>query len=280
MLALAAVVAADGPVVLVIALTALASAAGTAERPAAMALLPRLVGESRLGAGERAAAHRAGPRRRRRSGARRAPARRRARLRWPSSSTGARSRSRRVLISTMRRRSAPVGERESAAAVAQIAHGFRTSRADTVRRAALPRRGHGRVHLRRPDRAAGRVRRAAARSRRGWLRRAARRGRSRWAAERDRQRAARDEQRGSRVIVVTAGAFVCATQLAYAGRRRARVALGGDRGRRRGPRRLRGGRRDRARPHRRRRRARPRHGGVRRRCRWRRWWRARCSRPS
>ena len=32
-----------------IALTALASAAGTAERPAAMALLPRLVGESRLG---------------------------------------------------------------------------------------------------------------------------------------------------------------------------------------------------------------------------------------
>lgn len=49
MLALAAVVATEGPVVLVIALTALASAAGTAERPAAMALLPRLVGESRLG---------------------------------------------------------------------------------------------------------------------------------------------------------------------------------------------------------------------------------------
>ena len=34
---------------LVVALTALASAAGTAERPAAMALLPRLVGEARLG---------------------------------------------------------------------------------------------------------------------------------------------------------------------------------------------------------------------------------------
>ena len=32
-----------------LALTALASAAGTAERPAAMALLPRLVGEARLG---------------------------------------------------------------------------------------------------------------------------------------------------------------------------------------------------------------------------------------
>jgi MFS family permease len=49
MLGLAAVVAVDGPVVVVIAFTALASAAGSAERPAAMALLPRLVGESRLG---------------------------------------------------------------------------------------------------------------------------------------------------------------------------------------------------------------------------------------
>ncbi len=49
MLALAAVVATDGPVAVVIGLTALASAAGTAERPAAMALLPRLVGESRIG---------------------------------------------------------------------------------------------------------------------------------------------------------------------------------------------------------------------------------------
>ena len=47
---LAAAVAADAPVVLVIGITALASAAGTAERPAAMALLPRLVGEGRLGA--------------------------------------------------------------------------------------------------------------------------------------------------------------------------------------------------------------------------------------
>src|SRR5215211_7326032 len=49
MLALAAVVAADGHVAVVIALTSLASAAGSAERPAALALLPRLVGESRLG---------------------------------------------------------------------------------------------------------------------------------------------------------------------------------------------------------------------------------------
>ncbi len=49
MLALAAVVQTDGPVALILALTALASSAGTAERPAAMALLPRLVGEARLG---------------------------------------------------------------------------------------------------------------------------------------------------------------------------------------------------------------------------------------
>ena len=49
MFALAAAAAADAPIALVIALTALASAAGTAERPATMALLPRLVGESRLG---------------------------------------------------------------------------------------------------------------------------------------------------------------------------------------------------------------------------------------
>jgi MFS family permease len=49
MLALALVVQTDGPVALLLVLTALASSAGTAERPAAMALLPRLVGEARLG---------------------------------------------------------------------------------------------------------------------------------------------------------------------------------------------------------------------------------------
>ena len=49
MLVLAAVVAADGHVALVIGLVALASAAGSAERPAALSLLPRLVGEGRLG---------------------------------------------------------------------------------------------------------------------------------------------------------------------------------------------------------------------------------------
>ncbi len=49
MIALAILVGFDGPVVVVIALTAVTSAAGTAERPAAMALLPRLVGESHIG---------------------------------------------------------------------------------------------------------------------------------------------------------------------------------------------------------------------------------------
>ena len=49
MLVLAAVVAGDGPVALVIVVVALASAAGSAERPAALSLLPRLVGEGRLG---------------------------------------------------------------------------------------------------------------------------------------------------------------------------------------------------------------------------------------
>jgi MFS family permease len=50
MFALAAVVGLDAPVELVIALTMVASAAGCAEKPAALAFLPRLVGESRLGA--------------------------------------------------------------------------------------------------------------------------------------------------------------------------------------------------------------------------------------
>ena len=49
MLVLATVVAVDGHVALVIGLVAVSSAAGSAERPAALALLPRLVGEARLG---------------------------------------------------------------------------------------------------------------------------------------------------------------------------------------------------------------------------------------
>ena len=49
MIVLAAVVAGHSAVLLVIMVSALSSAAGSAQRPAAMALLPRLVGESRLG---------------------------------------------------------------------------------------------------------------------------------------------------------------------------------------------------------------------------------------
>lgn len=49
MLVLAAVVADHGPVALSIAIVAAASAAGSAERPAALSLLPRLVGEGRIG---------------------------------------------------------------------------------------------------------------------------------------------------------------------------------------------------------------------------------------
>lgn len=49
MLVLVAIVSAHGPTALVIGVVALASAAGSAERPAALSLLPRLVGEARLG---------------------------------------------------------------------------------------------------------------------------------------------------------------------------------------------------------------------------------------
>jgi MFS family permease len=49
MLVLAAVVAGHGPVALVIGIVALASAAGSAEKPTTLAALPRLVGEGRIG---------------------------------------------------------------------------------------------------------------------------------------------------------------------------------------------------------------------------------------
>ena len=74
---------------------------------------------------------------------------------WPTRATFAVSA---LLISRMRDRSAPRGERVGDGTVAQIAYGFRVVRADTVCRAAVPRRGHGRVHVWRADRAAGRVR--------------------------------------------------------------------------------------------------------------------------
>ncbi len=49
MVVLAAIAAGHGPIAVVIGVVALASAAGSAERPAALALMPRLVGEARLG---------------------------------------------------------------------------------------------------------------------------------------------------------------------------------------------------------------------------------------
>jgi len=49
MLVLTAVVVGHGPIAVIIAVVAAASAAGSAERPAALSLLPRLVGEGRIG---------------------------------------------------------------------------------------------------------------------------------------------------------------------------------------------------------------------------------------
>lgn len=49
MLVLAAIAAGHGPIALVLGVVALSSAAGCAERPASLSLLPRLVGEARIG---------------------------------------------------------------------------------------------------------------------------------------------------------------------------------------------------------------------------------------
>ena len=49
MLVLAVAAAADAPIAIVLAIVAVASAVGSAERPAALAVLPRLVGEARIG---------------------------------------------------------------------------------------------------------------------------------------------------------------------------------------------------------------------------------------
>ena len=277
MFALAAVVAFDGPVALVIALTALASAAGTAERPAAMALLPRLVGEARLGPAN-ALLHTVQD-----LGIVAGPALGAVLLAVTTATAafvvnGLTFAISAVLISTMRRNIMPVDVREGDGAVAQIAHGLRVGARDSVRRAALPRRGHGGVHLRCPDRAAGRVRRARPRSRRGWVRRAARRGRSWWSAERDRQRTARGKQSGLAHRRYRRGDRV-RHAVRVRRRRRPRRGARGDRGGRRGSGGLRGGRRDRAGTCRPRRRLGARHGGLRLRCPWQQWWRAQCSRP-
>ena len=128
MFALAAVVAFDGPVVLVIALTALASAAGTAERPAAMALLPRLVGEARLGPAN-ALLHTVQD-----LGVVVGPAFGAVLLAVTTATAafvvnGLTFAISALLISTMRRHILPVDVREGDGAVAQVVHGFRVARA-------------------------------------------------------------------------------------------------------------------------------------------------------
>jgi MFS family permease len=127
MLALAAVVATEGPVELVIALTALASAAGTAERPAAMAMLPRMVGEARL-APANALLHTVqdlgvvvGPA----IGAILLTVAPDAVAFLVNAATFAVSA---ALISTMRRRAAPVGTRQFESMRSELMHGLHTAR--------------------------------------------------------------------------------------------------------------------------------------------------------
>ena len=127
MLALAAVVATESPVELVIALTALASAAGTAERPAAMAMLPRMVGESRL-APANALLHTVqdlgvvvGPA----IGAILLAVGPHAVAFLVNGATFAASA---ALISTMQRRAAPVGTREIESMRSELTHGLHTAR--------------------------------------------------------------------------------------------------------------------------------------------------------
>ena len=271
MLALAAVVAADGPVVLVIALTALASAPGTAERPAAMAMLPRLVGESRLGAGQRAPAHGAGPRRRRRSGDRGDPARRRAPMRWRSSSTGPRSRRRRRSSRRCARRARPRGATAGREHRAQLTHGLRTARTTpfvvplfvVVAMAELTYGAQTVQLVLYAERAARRSAPAATAT--CWP----------------------PPGVGGLLSAIVNARLAASTKVVAHRRRRrravlrhaarvrvddlARVALLVDPARRRRLRRLRGGRRDGPRPRRAIRGAGSRHGRVRRRCRWRRW---------
>jgi MFS family permease len=127
MLALAAVVATEGPVELVIALTALASAAGTAERPAAMAMLPRMVGESRL-APANALLHTVQD-----LGVVVGPAIGAILLAVAPDAVaflvnGATFAASAALISTMRRRAAPVGVRRTESMRSELMHGLHTAR--------------------------------------------------------------------------------------------------------------------------------------------------------
>ena len=127
MVAVAAVVVTDGPVGLVVALAALTSAAGTTERPATLALLPRLVGEYRL-APANALLHRVQS-----LGVVAGPAIGAVLLAVAPDAvaflvSGAIFAVSAALISTMRLRVAPVGARESESARSRLTDGLRAAR--------------------------------------------------------------------------------------------------------------------------------------------------------
>jgi MFS family permease len=213
MAAIAATVASTGPLALVIAFTALASAAGSAEKAAAMALLPRLLGEVRLGPANallrtvQALGVVIGPA----IGAillAVAPAC------VAFAANGATFALSALLISAIRPDSAPAGGRTSG--VAQLAEGLRTVRTTTLRAVADRGHGHGRIHLPSPDRAARRIRHALAWARHGSygvLLTAAGAGGLVSAVVNGRLATGRRVS----LIVIVAGSLACATGLAYAG---------------------------------------------------------------
>ena len=246
MLALAAVVGLDGPVVLVIALTMLASVAGLCGE----ARCPGHASPARRGIaarrGQRAPAHRSGPRHRARPGYRRRPARRGPGLRGlPRQWSHVRGvRAARVDDRLPRRSRQRAGGRTRPHRP-RPAYG----RGDALCDSAVPRGGDGRADLRRPDRSARGVRGALARPRQRRLRADAHRTGRRRAAEHDRERPACGEPAsGARV-----SSDRCPRLRDSAGLRRNRPAGSGPSrhgDRRRRARGVRGGRRDDAHPNR------------------------------
>ncbi len=261
MVALAAAVAAESPIAVVIALTALSSVAGAAERPAAMALLPRLVGEARLGPAN-ALLHTV-----QELGVVVGPAIGAILLTvaatWVAFAVNALTF---VRLGAARRAAAPTpgrtGDGRDRACGLPAQAGLLHDLAHGLCRADLPDRGHGRAHLRRADRAAGALRRSAARTRGRGVRVPARRRGLRWAAEHRGQCTALHEQcrvahrGGDRRAVLCDAAGVRAVRP-----RRRRPAGHGARWHRTG--RLRGRRRDDPRARRPGGRARPRDGVLR-----------------
>ena len=198
------------------------------------------------GAGERPAAHGAGPRSGRRAGDRgRAPGRGAERGRVPRQRAHLRGVGGARLDAAPPRR--PGRHARGRERRLPFPAGPSHRAGDAVRRPAADRDRHGRADLRRPDRAARRLRRPAPRSRGRGLRLPPRRRRCGRRAERLDHAPARDEHASLR----RRGRHRCAL-LRHATRlcrgRRARLRAGGDADRRRGLRGLRGGRRDDARP--------------------------------